>query len=50
MMCVIDDIEELKQLFFVFSYVTLLALTSYLEGSFMSWYTPQENLIGDNLY
>lgn len=36
----INDIDEFKRLFFMFSCAKLLASTSYLEGSHTLWYTP----------
>ena len=47
MMVGIEDIEEFKQVFFIFTCATLLAPTSRLEGSHLLWYTPQEQLLGN---
>ena len=47
MMVGIDDMEEFKRVFLIFSCATLLAPTSHLEGSHSLWYTPREQLFGN---
>ncbi|KAL6331955.1 hypothetical protein AAG906_020306 [Vitis piasezkii] len=47
MMVDIDDMEEFKRVFLIFTCATLLAPTSRLEGSHSLWYTPREQLLGN---